>query len=282
MPPLTPVFVFHGDVVAFGTRLDRPRRREARGAVALARVGGRSSTQDEALNLDDRLRFRYASSAASGESYQTGDGETHETRATCTLEGLEFDGVVRADFVSATLVSAYTDHHRFIEETVALRGLWVNGTDRSIEKRVPRILTHPCRGLSELKQMADKSGALAADLAQLHTTPDGSPSGHAGKLAQSSSGHLVCYLLEPNYITFDRNGIRYELFLGEYLIDDQQRRLTMLRIEAHPLPETRAMRAAAASGEDTPPDDSGGSDDSGGLEGSTTVAQLAINGHRFP
>lgn len=284
MPPETPVFIYHGDVVAFGARLDRPRRREVRGTVALTRVGGQASVREDALNLDGRVRFKYASSAASGDSYMADGNETHETRTTCTLEGLEFAGVVRADFVSATLVSTFTnDQHRFVEETVSMRGLWVNGRDRGLERRTPHIPKEPC-GLEDIKRHAQNHGHLASRLEDLHTRPDGSPSSHCGKLVQTSNGHLACYLLEPSYIAFDRNGIRYELFLGEYLIYDQQRRLTMLRIESHPLPETKAARSLkrAVGGAPAEEDGDDGDDDSEDLEGSTTIAELAINGHKHP
>ena len=282
MPPETPVFVYHGDVVAFGARLDRPRRREVRGTVALTRVGGQASVREEALNLDDRVRFKYASSAASGDSYMAGgDVETHETRTTCTVEGLEFAGVVRADFVSATLVSTFTNQHRFIEETVSMRGLWVNGRDRALERRKPHIPDGPC-GLEDIKRHAQKHGHMASRLEDLHTGAEGAPSPHCGKLVQTKSGHLACYLLEPSYIAFERNGILYELFLGEYLIYDQQRRLTMLRIESHPLPETKAARSVRAAVGAPPKEEGDDGDDSDDLEGSTTIAELAINGHRHP
>ncbi|HKE19961.1 MAG TPA: hypothetical protein VKB80_34040 [Kofleriaceae bacterium] len=213
----------------------------------------------------------------------SGDVETHETRTTCTVEGLEFAGLVRADFVSATLVSTFTNQHRFIEETVTLRGLWVNGRDRALERRKPHIPDGPC-SLADIKRHAQNHGHLASKLDELHTQLDGSPSANCGKLVQTSNGHLACYLLEPSYITFVRNGIRYELFLGEYLIYDQQRRLTMVRIESHPLPETKAARSLklAVGGAPAKEDGDDGDDDSEDLEGSTTIVELAINGHRHP
>lgn len=282
-------FFFHGDVVAFGALLDRPRRREVRGTVALARVGGRASMQEDAWDLDGVVRYRYASSGASGDKYNSGDTKIRETRATCTLEGFEFGSVVRADFVSATLVSTFTlpDQQRFHEETVTLKGLWADGKYIPVESRVPEILGRDdCRKFQKLKDTAGGEGLLAAKLADLHTRSDGSASPGPRKLVKTSNGHLACYLLEPNYITFDRKGIKYELFLGEYLIYDQQRRLTMLRIEAHPqagpasgrgeASQSQGKSALAATAGDPPPEDSKDP------EGSAAVAQLAINGHKHP
>lgn len=273
MPPPDPPesrFVFNSGVVAFGARLDQPRHREVRGAVALPGVGGRVNTQEGELDLDGLVRYRYASSGVSGEGYAIeNDQIQYETRATSTLEGMEFAGLVRADFVSATLLSTYVNHHVFREESVTLRGLWVDGTNRRVERRKPHI-ARGCPTFDELRTRASQPGMLAADLGSLCRP------GASEQVLASQSGYYTCYLFDPSYIKVERNGIRYEIFLGEYLIFERERRLTMLRIEAHPIPGApvaAAMRSGAALGDSPPPPDP---------EGSTSILELLINGHKHP
>jgi hypothetical protein len=273
-------FVFTGGAVAFGARLDVPQQREVRGSITLPGLGGNAIVQEGPTEMG-LMRFRSAMSSVTGEGYTySKEGRTEfETRVACSVEGLDFAGLIRADYVGATLISTFLDHHRFREETVTLRGLWVDGSHRRLERKTPRVLQEDHRNLKELTSSADSAGLLTSKLAGMHSGDSG-PGPEAGKLFRSESGRLVCYLFEPSYITFSRGGIKYELFLGEYVIDEQQRRLTMMRMEAHP------VSASAAPPKDRSKDSKeiagGAAAKGGGPQGSATAVQPLVNGHKPP
>src|SRR5262245_45406218 len=223
MPPESR-FIFNGGVVALGAFLDQPRRREVRGAVALPDVGGRASVQEGPPNLNGIVHYMYASSGVSGERI----GDEYETRGTCTMEGLEVGDYLRADLLSGVLTSRYADHHRFHEESVTLKGLWINGEDIPLRARMLDIV-RSCPTRSDLHARAKRDGLFTTDLIAVGTPRE------AGKLIETKSGDLGCFLFEPHYRRFERNGIRYEIFIGELVVQDKQRRLNLLRIEAHPV-----------------------------------------------
>jgi hypothetical protein len=282
MPPSDSRFIFNGEVVAFGAVLARPRRREVRGAVALPGPGGRVSSQEGPPDLGDIARFDYANSSVSGERYRNEEGDKEfETRATCTMAGLEVGDFLRADLVSAALTSRFVRHHRFHEEVVTLRGLWINGQDIIVR---PTMLdtVRKCPTLGSFKERARKDGLITSDCVCPGTPREG------GKVVQTSSGDLVCYLLEPHYIPFERGGTRFEIFLGEYLIHERERRLTMIRIEARPIaggghgPDRGDVARAAMRAGPAPDPSDGEEGEEEDLGDSTGVLELKLNGHTHP
>ncbi len=276
-------FIFTGSAVALGARLDEPRTRAVRGSIILPDVGGTADVREEAADIAGIVRFRSATTSVTGEryDYRRDDGPPvqFETRVACTMEGFEYGDAVRADFISATLVSTFLDHHRFHEETVTLRGLWADGNDRIVERRTPKALEKGCRTFEELMKAASGCNELVTDVSSLRSLA-GRPMPDPGKLVLRND-RLVCYLFDPSHITFVKDGIRYQLILGEYVLDHQQRRLTMLRVESR-LDEggggSSKKGPAPKSGAPTPRADEGG----GGPQGSTTAVQPVVNGHRPP
>ena len=275
-------FIFTGSAVALGARLEVPRVREVRSSLTLPSLGGTASASEGAADVGGIVRFRSASTSVTGEGYdyRRDDAKLQfETRVACSMEGFEYGDAVRADFISATLVSTFLDHHRFHEESVILRGLWADGSDRMVERRMPKTLRKECRTFEELTKAADGCNELVTDVSSLRS-PAGRPMPDPGQLVLKRN-RLVCYLFHPNHIEFVKDGIRYELFLGEYVIDHQQRRLTMLRIESRlDAPEASASKSGPAPKSKAGPTPSSGG--GGGPQGSTTAVQPIVNGHKPP
>ena len=284
MSPDNDGFIFTGAAVALGARLDVPRLREIRGSLTLPSLGGTASTSDGSADVGGVVRYRSASTSVTGEGYdyRRDDAKLQfETRVACSMEGFEYGDAVRADFISATLVSTFLDHHRFHEETVTLRGLWADGSDLIVQRRMPKALKQECRTFEELTKAASSCNELVTDVSSLRS-PAGRPMPDPGQLVLRND-RLVCYLFHPNYITFVRNGIRYELFLGEYVLDHQQRRLSMLRIESR----LESGAGGASKSGPSPKSKSGptphsGEEGGGGPLGSTTAVQPIVNGHKPP
>ncbi len=274
-------FIFTGSAVALGARLDVPRMRAVRGSITLPDVGGTADVHEGPADMGGIVRFRSATTSVTGEGYdyRRDDAKIQfETRVACSMEGFEYGDAVRADFISATLVSTFLDHHRFHEESVTLRGLWANGSDRIVERRTPKTLRKECRTFQELTEAAVACKELVADPASLRN-PAGRPMPEPGQLVLRND-RLVCYLFHPNHITFVQDGIKYELFLGEYVVDHQHRRLTMLRIESClDAPGGGASKSGPAPKSGGPMPSSGGG---GGPQGSTTAVQPIVNGHKPP
>ncbi len=245
-------FLYHGEVVAYAARLDQPRLRDVKGAVALPGTGGRVSLL-ETCDPGALVRFDYAASSVSGERY----GEAYETRATCSIEGVDVCGVLRVDLLSAVLTSSYVHEHAFHEETVTLKGLWANGEYRGTDSQV-LTRVRACPTLSKLKVAASEDERLRKSLAAAGTSFDG-----AGRPRPTGAGDLACHLFEPGSLRFRVASTSYEVFLGEYLIAERQRRLTMLRVEMKP-----AEGAAAAGAES--------------VEGTVILLELRINGYTHP
>jgi hypothetical protein len=276
-------FIFTGSAVALGARLDVPRLREVRASLTLPSLGGTASASEGAADVGGIVRYRSASTSVTGESYDYRRDDTKlqfETRVACSMEGFEYGDAVRADFISATLVSTFLHHHRFHEETVTLRGLWANGQDRILERRTPKCLKNKeCKSFEDLARAAEASSELVTDMASLRA-PAGRPMPEPGQLVMKN-GRMVCYLFDPSYITFVQDGIKYELFLGEYVLDQNLRRLTMLRIESRLDDQgggASKRGPAPKSGSATPKSGDGG----GGPQGSTTAVQPIVNGHKPP
>jgi hypothetical protein len=246
-------FLYHGEVVAYAARLDQPRMRDVKGAVALPGAGGRASVL-EPSDPGALVRFDYAASSVSGERY----GDAYETRVTCSIEGLDVCGVLRADLLSAVLTSSYVSDHHFCEETVTLRGLWASGEYRDVDAQVLTSV-RACPTLARLRSAAVHDARLQRSLAAAGTQFDS-----AGQPRLTSAGDVACHLFDPPQLRFRADGTDYQVFLGEYLMSERQRHLTMMRIEMTP--------SVARDGRS----------ESSSLEGTVVLLELRINGHTHP
>jgi hypothetical protein len=265
-------FLFHAEAVAYAARVDAPRLHEVKGATALPGIGGRAHAHAQACDSRALVRFEYAMSSVSGERR----GDAYETRAACTIEGLEIGDFFRADVVSAALTSRYQDEHAFQEESVNVKGLWVNG--QGYELHTPTLdRVRECPTFSTLKAKLGRDKALAESFLAA-----GGPADAAGQPVESSAGELACFLLQPEGsgaapLQCDWEGRQVQVFLGEYLIAARQRRLTLIRVEmrggASPLPPRAAKQSAPrtlAKRSSAP------------CDGSLTFGEMRINGDTFP
>jgi hypothetical protein len=233
-------FLFGGQVVAAGVRLERPRFREVRAALVLPGIGGDASVRDGPAVLAGLVRFAHASSRVIGEQ----DGNTCRTRVSCVIHGLEMPGVLRADRLAAELTSTHGDGHAFHEDTLTVEGLRVDG--------------HPYQVNAPLLQTV-RSGPT---LAQLKSAVARDPAA-ARSVTESAGGGLVCSLVEGRAAEtagephrgspglsgirlsdgrplgglsrrFEMDGNTVDVFLGEYRVGERSRRLTMLRVDFEP------------------------------------------------
>jgi hypothetical protein len=246
-------FLYHGEVVAYAARLDQPRLRDVKGAVALPGAGGRASVL-EPSDPGALVRFDYAASSVSGERY----GDAYETRVTCSIEGLDVGGVLRADLLSAVLTSSYASEHHFCEESVTLKGLWADGESRDADAQVLTSV-RACPTLARLRSAAVHDARLHRSLAAA-----GTPFDAAGQPRLTSAGDVACHLFDPPQLRFRSGATDYHVFLGEYLIAERQRRLTLLRIEMTPS-TVREGRGDPVS-----------------REGTVVLLELRVNGHTHP
>lgn len=157
--------------------------------------------------------------------------------------------MLRADLLSAELRSTYTDHHSFHEQIVKVAGLEVDGEGWAVDASLLATV-RSCSTLAELKSAA----AASPDLSR--------------SMVETRSGDLACYLVAPSGAgptpppmprVVERGATRHRVFLGEYVIAERQRRLTMLRVEMEPLAGDPQAR-----------------------QGSLTFLELRINGHTYP
>jgi hypothetical protein len=279
-------FIFHGEVVALGVRLERPRLRHVRGSVALPGIGGRVSACAKAPDLGSLLRFDYATSSLSGETR----GKIYETRAACTLEGLEIPGLLRVDLLSSVLTSRYDAQHMFHEESVVIEGLRIHGREYVVGDRnlaSVRLCPTWAQVQDAAKQLASGTGgALAAKpaLATAFKEADTPADPKTGVAIPTHAGAYACYLLEAHapepgegpkaVITVPAGKTTFQIVIGEYLIAERQRRLTLVRIEARPTSGTTDREMGCTSPMTAPP--------GSGLQGSMSFGESLINGQTHP
>lgn len=266
-------FLFHAEAVAYAARMDAPRLREVKGAIALPGIGGRAHARAKACDPQPLVRFDYAVSSVSGERR----GDAYETRAACTIEGLEIGRFLRADVLSAVLTSRYQDEHTFHEESVSVEGLWVNGQAYEVgSTALARV--RACPTFSTLKAALARDKGLAESFLAA-----GGPANAAGQPVESSGGELACFLVEPRRggaaapLQCDWEGRQVQVFLGEYLIAERQRRLTLIRVEMRGAASPPPPRAAKQSAPRTLAKMS-----SAPCDGSLTFGEMRINGDTFP
>jgi hypothetical protein len=267
-------FLFHAEAVAYGARIDAPRLREVKAAIALPSIGGNAHAHANAHDPQALVRFDYAVSSVSGERR----GKAYETRAACTLEGVEVAGVLRADVLAAVLTSRYVDGHSFHEESVTVKGLTVNGQAYEVDASALNGV-RKCPTLATLKATLARDPGLAATFLKT-----GGPANAKGQPVETSSGELACFLLEPRLgqkpasLQFEAKGRKFQIVLGEYMIGERERRLTLLRVVLGPAtlpPPSRPPKGGAApmmlTKEGEPPSDD-----------SLVFAEMRINGSTYP
>lgn len=269
--PVAPSFLFHGEVFAFGAQLEAPRVRNVKGALALPRVGGELHVEDGPWDLGSLgsfspqpARVARVTSRAIGE----GDATSSRTEVACTMEGLELPGILKAERLSADITSTYSNNRHSFTQEVTLEGLQIDG--RAEEYVMNRQVLEAVQGsatLADLRQRMLSDPAVRENFVNAGTNETGG----AHTLATRPTD-LACYVLEPVLaggvermpLQIRKGDTQVDVFVGEYLVAEQRRRLTMLRVEMRPVGAPAAAAAASTQ------------------KGSVVVLELVINGHKHP
>ena len=104
-------FHFRGFAIGAAGRIHRPFSEiiEVQAATALPQIGGYGTARAAAFKHREILQFHLAHSEVTGIPCDCdGDEGSHNTRITCTVEGLNILDMITADRVVATLASTYT------------------------------------------------------------------------------------------------------------------------------------------------------------------------------
>jgi hypothetical protein len=261
--PVASSFLFHGEVFPFGAQLEQPRVRNVKGAVALPRVGGELRIADGPWDLGalgsfsaQPARVARVTSEASGE----GNAASSRTHVACTIEGLELPGILKADRLSADITSTFVNgRHSFVQDVV-LDGLELDGQAGQYVMR-----RHVLDAVQASPTVADLRLRMNSDAAVMDNCVNAGTNG---------TGDVACFLLEPTVnntvqrmpLTIIKGDTEVDVFVGEYLVAAQSRRLTMLRIEMKPAAASAAAAARAAAPQN----------------GSMVFLELVINGHKHP
>jgi hypothetical protein len=272
-------FLFHGEVVTFGARLDRPRLRHAEGTIALPGIGGRVATCVTSPDLGPLVRFAHSTCSVSGERRLNG----YETRATCSVEDVEIPGLLRVDLLSSVLTSRYVDEHVFHEESVVVEGLRILGNEYLVDSQNLAWIRE-CPTWERVRASAEAGAPLAAAF-----TRGGTPSGKTGPVP-TRAGDYACYLLEAHLPEAkDRpvpcacvkvGATTFDVYIGEYLIAERQRRLTLLRVEAHRREAVAVKRAVAGAAPAVAAPAAAAPEPE--IEGALILGQSLINGQTHP
>jgi hypothetical protein len=213
-------FLFHAHAMALGGQLTRPCCEiiKTQGAVALPAIGGSGSVRIGPFSQRG-ISFREARSVVEGNTQKNPDGTTtYNTLTTVTIEGLNIHETVTADKVVARLTCEQSKRDADLP-ICPVGSYFVNLRIGDIPVKL-RPKDHLCKavGFAALgKGVA--SGQTMTSLFQ-HESEDGVRSlASAGLKPDGDDG---CVIKVPGFGT---------VHIGEYLLTNGARRLTMLRLE---------------------------------------------------
>jgi hypothetical protein len=254
--PVAPSFLFHGEVFPFGAHLEQPRVRNVQGALALPRVGGELDIDQRSWTLGPLGSFSaQPATVARVTARATGQGDARSSKTTlsCTIEGLDLPGILKADRLTADITSMCSNGQHSFTQDVTLDGLKVDDLAGSYG-----ISRHVLAAVQASPTVAALRQRMQSDPVVRDNCMDAGTNG---------TGDVACFLLEPTVnnqvqrmpLRIPKGDTVVDVYVGEYQVADQNRRLTMLRIEMTP----SSPSAAAQSG-------------------SVVFLELAVNGHKFP
>lgn len=191
---------------------------EAQASCALSIDGGKASARVENFNYRDIISFRSAFSQAIG-IFDPVAG-SFNTFVTATVEGLNIQHVVTADRVVARLAS-----HHFLDPEREASILTLGSHFENL--RVGGQLVH-FEPESRVMKDWDTMSKVRKDATECKPF---SASKNGGLIRTSIVRNVACaggMVVKDNAIRFDEFGT---IHLGEIIISDGERRLTMIRIE---------------------------------------------------
>jgi hypothetical protein len=231
---MTRRFFYHALGVGLGGRITRPFCDviEAQAATALGTVGGYASSRVDGYRFKDIVSLRSASVHAVGS--EAGDG-SFNTSVSVTVEGLNILDVITAESITARLTSRH--EYEAPEPAISTAGtqfrdLRIGG--RRIDVEIDRELFFEESTYPQFKEAESKQKEL-------------------GRWPESK-GMMLCSLVKnfPDQAEPTLEGYSIHvptvgrIFLGEILVSQYARRLTMLRLE---LGSPVAGRLEVGSGE---------------------------------
>jgi hypothetical protein len=205
---MTGRFFYHAFGVGLGGRITRPFCDviESQAATALATVGGHGSSHVDGYRFKDIVSVRSARGYAVGS--ETPDG-SFNTSITVTVEGLNILDVITAGAITARLSSRHApDATEPVISAVGteFRDLRIGG--HRVEVEVDRELFFEERTYTAFKQHATDKGCREP--------------------WSESKGTVLCSLVKAYSIHVPTVGT---VVLGETLVSQYSRRLTMVRVE---------------------------------------------------
>jgi hypothetical protein len=246
-------FIYHGQASAFGGVFRRPWAEavESQGAAALPVTGGKASTTVKGFNFKgaDRIKFDLASTELSGDQ-DTATGN-HITVVKTTVLGLNIDNVLKADSVVAKIVTTHVpgDIETWVDPTGSeIKGLTINGEAIAIDLDLQTFANlNTCAKFrdkyktdktfkDQMRQrfLWDKLPNNAPDFLKTRykwqADPNAQPESQGispcslVKSITTTSQDLQVWgnvIIVPNFGT---------VYLGEYLVKDGARRITMMRM----------------------------------------------------
>lgn len=241
-------FLYRSSAVGLSGTISRPFSEviEVQAGTALPTTGGHGSSRVEGFRYRDLVSFCSATSTVSGSESPEG---VHNTLATVTVEGLDIMGVVTADRVVARLVSEHPGEEEALPvlpigshfENLRIAGVLVEprphgllmgcATFEHIDeacRKTPSPFVDPDGGRfssgaamgGKRRNAAGKGGAPTPEYDErlMLTSLFDVPGGRASNGTEAPGWGIAV----PGFGT---------VYIGEYLISRQARRLTMLRLE---------------------------------------------------
>jgi hypothetical protein len=212
-------FLYKAHAVGASGHFTKPHAEflEGQAHTALPTGGGKASARVENFNHRDIVSFQSASTQAIG-TYDPLSGSWN-TLVTATVEGLNIQGVVTADRIVARLASHHYAYQR--EASILTLGSHI------VNLKVAGQLVHLVPDSQVLSQWDTMSAARKG-------CPSRKPyaiSNDGTLIATSIFQNVACpggMVVQDNAIHFSEFG---SIYLGEIIISDGERRLTMMRVE---------------------------------------------------
>jgi len=209
-------FAFRASAAALGGFFTRPVNEPVpvQAATVLPSVGGYGTARAEHFRFHELVSFRSAYTQVIGNEYEEGGRYERSTLALAVIEGLNVLDMVTADRVVGRLVSETPlPSDREARAKFSPKELtWLPAGSYFVNLRIAGRPVTP----------RPHEGIFASDAA----TCDG-----VRKVVGTEGAPLRCSLFsDGNPITIEGFG---DIFLGEYLVASDYRRLTMIRIALH-------------------------------------------------
>ena len=234
-------FVFHGHAVGATGHIHKPEDVIiwTQGASALPGSGGYSRSQAERVRFGDLLSVEQVRTQTTGDFHEV--EQAYTTLSNAVVKGLNVNGRVTADLLEATLISSYRLDGS--EPTITPTGtdivnLRLDGYPITMTIDTDLFTKHATK--SSLSRAYSTDNAFHKKHGQRFLASETQKKGAGKRQIPEIRGHIVTSIVSNvqtkhprakvngNVITLDGFG---RMFLGELLITEVSRRLTLLRLK---------------------------------------------------